>query len=154
MSRVDLMKKIIAALFLIFSTEYLHAQSFYGKVFVLGNISEENKEIFKYTIAQELHDYAQTVSLQLESYIYVFPYQDDQLWNVVSFHVEGDHHHSQLSKIRLSDLPIHSLNQIREIIGLDGSLKYIGWNTYNELPLGQNFLASKTIVYDYLFLHY
>jgi hypothetical protein len=72
----------------------------------------------------------------------------------VSFHVEGDDHHKKLSQLELQGLPLRSLDQIREIIGLDGSLKYIGWNSYSELPPEQIFLASKAIAQNYLFLHF
>tara|TARA_Y100000996_G_C22507909_1_gene637199 strand:- start:770 stop:1225 length:456 start_codon:yes stop_codon:yes gene_type:complete len=151
---MDLMKKIFTALCFVFFTGYSSAQSFQGKVYVLGNMNEENKQIFQDTITQELHDYAQTISFQSESFIYVFPYQDDYLWRVVSFHVKGDQHHSQLSTMKLEGLPLRSLDKIREIIGLDGSLKYIGWSSYTELPSEQIFLASKSIVQDYLLLHF
>jgi hypothetical protein len=37
---------------------------------------------------------------------------------------------------------------------LDGSLKYVGWNSYTELPPEKIFLASKSIAQEYLFHHF
>ena len=53
-----------------------------------------------------------------------------------------------------ADQPLSSLNAIREIIGIDGSLKYLSWNSYSELPPEKIYLASKVIAQDYLFLHF
>jgi|TARA_S200000501_G_scaffold273957_1_gene257582 hypothetical protein len=151
---VDLIKSIFVFLILISVSFQASAQKLQGKVYVLGSVDQELKSLFEQTISQELHSYAQNISLNSHSHIYVFPYRDDQIWRVVSFHVEGDHHHKQLSQLELQGLPLRSLDQVREIIGLDGSLKYIGWNSYSELPPEQIFLASKAIAQNYLFLHF
>ena len=130
------------------------SQNLQGKVYVLGSIDQELKLLFRKTISQELHNYAQNISMDSNSYIYVFPYQDNQNWRVVSFHINGDHHHEKISQLVLQGHPLHSLDQIRNIIGFDGSLKYIGWNYYTELPPEQIFLASKNIAQNYFFLRF
>jgi len=68
--------------------------------------------------------------------------------------VDGNHHQQAINQIQYTDQPLSSLNAIREIIGLDGSLKYLSWNSYSELPPEKIYLASKTIAQDYLFLHF
>ncbi len=146
-------KVFLTLIFMNISLQAL-SQDLQGKVHILGTVDQELKKLFEQTISQELHTYAQNISLNSHSYIYVFPYQDDQIWRVVSFHVEGDHHHKKLLNLHLKGSPLRSLDEVREIIGLDGSLKYIGWNSYTELPPEQIFLASKTIVQNYLFLHF
>ena len=47
-----------------------------------------------------------------------------------------------------------SLDEIRQLVGLDGSLKYIGWSSYDELPPEKVFIASKIIAQDYLYLYF
>ncbi len=149
-----MIKKIYLSLIIISMSWQASSQNLQGKVYVLGSIDQELKLLFEKTITQELHDYAQNISLNSNSHIYVFPYQDNQSWRVVSFHIEGDHHHEEISQLELQGIPLQSLDQIRNIIGLDGSLKYIGWNDYTELPPEQIFLASRVIAQNYFFLHF
>ena len=147
------MRKILF-LFAILSWSSLQAEVPEGQIHILGNIDESTKELFIQTITDELHGFTHHVSLQTESSLYVFPYQLEGVWQVVSFHVDGNHHHQAINQIQYADQPLSSLDAIREIIGLDGSLKYISWNSYRELPPEKIYLASKTIAQDYLFLHF
>ena len=132
----------------------LQAETPQGQIHILGDIDESTKQLFMQTITDELHGFTQHVSLQSESSLYVFPYQHEGVWQVVSFHVDGNHHQPAISQIQYAAQPLSSLDAIREIIGLDGSLKYISWNSYRELRPDKIYLASKTIVQDYLFLHF
>ena len=147
------MKKIFF-LFTILSWSSLQAEAPQGQIHILGDIDESTKKLFMQTITDELHGFTHQVSLQTESSLYVFPYQNEGVWQVVSFHVEGNHHQQAISQIQYVDHPLSSLDAIREIIGLDGSLKYISWNSYRELPPEKIYLASKIIAQDYLYLHF
>jgi hypothetical protein len=147
------MRKILF-LFIVLSCGFLQAETPQGQIHILGDIDESTKQLFMQTITDELHGFTQHVSLQSESSLYVFPYQHEGVWQVVSFHVDGNHHQQAISQIQYADQPLSSLDAIREIIGLDGSLKYISWNSYRELPPEKIYLASKTIAQDYLFLHF
>ena len=150
------MRKIIYILLLIILAKPTLAQSENGRVYILGNLEPELKAIFKDSITSELYSYAQNISLQSQSQIYVFPYLNlnKDSWEVVTLHVEGKDHYAQLSDIDFQDQPLISLDQIREVVGLDGSLKFISWNTYSELPPEKIFLASKAIAQEYLFIHF
>ena len=141
-------------LIVVFLWSPLQAETPQGQIHILGDIDESTKQLFMQTITDELHGFTHQVSLQTESSLYVFPYQNEGIWQVVSFHVDGNHHQQAISQIQYVDQPLSSLDAIREIIGLDGSLKYISWNSYRELPPEKIYLASKTIVQDYLFLHF
>ena len=147
------MRKIFF-LFTILSWSSLQAEAPQGQIHILGDIDEATKKLFMQTITDELHGFTHQVSLQTESSLYVFPYQNEGVWQVVSFHVDGNHHQQAISQIQYVDQPLSSLDAIREIIGLDGSLKYISWNSYSELPPEKIYLASKVIAQDYLFLHF
>jgi len=147
------MRKIFF-LFTILSWSSLQAETLQGQIHILGNIDESTKKLFMQTITDELHGFTHHVSLQSESSLYVFPYQHEGIWQVVSFHVDGNHHQQSISQIQYEDQPLSSLDAIREIIGLDGSLKYISWNSYKELPPEKIYLASKIIAQDYLYLHF
>lgn len=147
------MRKILF-LFVILSWSSLQAEVPEGQIHILGDIDESTKKLFMQTITDELHGFTHQVSLQTESSLYVFPYQLEGVWQVVSFHVDGNHHQQAISQIQYIDQPLSSLDAIREIIGLDGSLKYISWNSYSELPPEKIYLASKIIAQDYLFLHF
>lgn len=147
------MRKILF-LFAILSWSSLQAEVPEGQIHILGNIDESTKKLFMQTINDELHGFTHHVSLQSESSLYVFPYQHEGVWQVVSFHVDGNHHHQAINQIQYADQPLSSLDAIREIIGLDGSLKYISWNSYSELPPEKIYLASKIIAQDYLYLHF
>ena len=147
------MRKILF-LFVILSWSSLQAEVPEGQIHILGNIDESTKELFIQTITDELHGFTHHVGLQTESSLYVFPYQHEGVWQVVSFHVDGNHHQQAINQIQYADQPLSSLNAIREIIGLDGSLKYLSWNSYSELPPEKIYLASKVIAQDYLFLHF
>jgi hypothetical protein len=147
------MRKILF-LFIVLSCGFLQAETPQGQIHILGDIDESTKQLFIQTITDELHGFTHHVSLQSESSLYVFPYQHEGVWQVVSFHVDGNHHQQAISQIQYADQPLSSLDAIREIIGLDGSLKYISWNSYRELPPEKIYLASKTIAQDYLFLHF
>ena len=150
---MDIIKKIIF-IFVFLNINYqAWAQDIKNKIYVLGNIDQELKSLFEKTISNEIHDYARNISLVTNSQIYIFPYQYQKVWKVVSFHVGGDHHHKKIIQLVLQGSPLQSLDQIREIIGIDGSLKYIGWNSYTELPPEQILLASKVIAQNYIFLH-
>ena len=147
------MRKILF-LFIVLSCGFLQAETPQGQIHILGDIDESTKQLFMQTITDELHGFTHQVSLQTESSLYVFPYQNEGIWQVVSFHVDGNHHQQAINQIQYTDQPLCSLNAIREIIGLDGSLKYLSWNSYSELPLEKIYLASKVIAQDYLFLHF
>ena len=147
------MRKILF-LFVLLSWNSLQAEVPQGQIHILGDINEPTKQLFMQTITDELHGFTHKVSLQTESSLYVFPYQHEGVWQVVSFHVDGNHHQEAINQIQYADQPLSSLNTIREIIGLDGSLKYLSWNSYSELPLEKIYLASKIIAQDYLFLHF
>ena len=147
------MRKILF-LFAILSWSSLQAETPQSQIHILGDIDESTKKLFMQTITDELHGFTHQVSLQTESSLYVFPYQHEGVWQVVSFHVDGNHHQQAISQIQYVDQPLSSLDAIREIIGLDGSLKYISWNSYKELPPEKIYLASKVIAQNYLFLHF
>ena len=59
------------------------AQKLQGKVYVLGSVDQELKSLFEQTISQELHSYAQNISFNSHSHIYVCPYRDDQIWRSI-----------------------------------------------------------------------
>ena len=84
------MRKIICILLLIILAKPTLAQSENGRVYILGNLEPELKEIFKDSITSELYSYAQNISLQSQSQIYVFPYLNlnKDSWEVVTLHVE------------------------------------------------------------------
>ena len=147
------MRKIFFS-FIVLTCGLLQAETPQGQIHILGNIDESTKQLFMQTITDELHGFTHQVSLQSESSLYVFPYQHEGIWQVVSFHVDGNHHQQAINQIQYASQPLSSLDAIREIIGLDGSLKYISWNSYIELPPEKIYLASKTIAQDYLFLHF
>ena len=147
------MRKILF-LFVLLSWNSLQAEVPQGQIHILGDIDEPTKQLFMQTITDELHGFTHKVSLQSESSLYVFPYQHEGVWQVVSFHVDGNHHQQAINQIQYADQPLSSLDAIREIIGLDGSLKYLSWNSYSELPPEKIYLASKVIAQDYLFLHF
>ena len=147
------MRKILF-LIVVFLWSPLQAETPQGQIHILGDIDESTKKLFMQTITDELHGFTHQVSLQTESSLYVFPYQHEGVWQVVSFHVDGNHHQPAINQIQYADHPLSSLGAIREIIGLDGSLKYISWNSYKELPPEKIYLASKIIAQDYLFLHF
>ena len=147
------MRKIIFLFFLLLCGP-LQAETPQGQIHILGDIDESTKQLFIQTITDELHGFTHHVSLQSESSLYVFPYQHEGVWQVVSFHVDGNHHQQAINQIQYANQPLSSLDAIREIIGLDGSLKYLSWNSYSELPPEKIYLASKTIAQDYLFLHF
>ena len=147
------MKKILF-LFVLLSWNSLQAEVPQGQIHILGVLDESTKQLFTQTITDELHGFTHKISLQSESSLYVFPYQHEGIWQVVSFHVDGNHHQQAINQIQYADQPLSSLNTIREIIGLDGSLKYLSWNSYSELPPEKIYLASKIITQDYLFLHF
>ena len=96
------------------------------------------------------HEFAHSVNFQPESNLYTFPYKSEGVWQVVSFLVQGDHHQSALFDLALMGDPLKSLNSIREIIGYDGSLKYISWKSYNQLPSEKIYLASGNIAQNNL----
>ena len=147
------MRKVLL-LFVLLSWSSLQAEVPQGQIHILGDIDEPTKQLFMQTITDELHGFTHKVSLQSESSLYVFPYQHEGIWQVVSFHIDGNHHQQAINQIQYADQPLSSLNKIREIIGLDGSLKYLSWNSYSELPSEKIYLASKIIAQDYLFLHF
>ena len=130
------------------------AQTLGSSIVVLGNINEEHKKLFAQTIADEIHQYAQTISAHTPSYIYVYPYQVNEEWKVISLHVEGLHHYEKIIGLDLSHTPLFNLDKIRSVVGLDQSLKYISWNNYTNLPPEKILLASKAIAQDYLFLYF
>ena len=148
------MRKIFYTLLFACLAQSSLSDSLTGKIYILGNIEDDKKIIFHQAISNQIHGYAQHISLSSNSHIYVYPYQHNQSWEVVTFHVVGEHHHEHLSQVVLNEEPFKSLDQIRAVIGLDGSLKYVSWNSYAELPLDQIFLASKSIAQEYLFHHF
>ena len=44
-------------------------------IFVLGSLDNDIKQLFKETIDDQIHGYAQTISVGSQSNIYVFPYR-------------------------------------------------------------------------------
>ena len=126
------MRKILFLIVLLFWSP-LQAETPQGQIHILGDIDESTKQLFIQTITDELHGFTKHVSLQSESSLYVFPYQHEGVWQVVSFHVEGNHHQQAINQIQYTDQPLSSLNAIREIIGLDGSLKYLSSVSYTHL---------------------
>ena len=147
------MRKILF-LFVLLSWNSLQAEVPQGQIHILGDLDESTKQLFMQTITDELHGFTHKVSLKSESSLYVFPYKHEGIWQVVSFHVDGNHHQQAINQIQYADQPLSLLNEIRDIIGLDGSLKYLSWNSYSELPPEKIYLASKVIAQDYLFLHF
>ena len=154
MPGVDVVRKIFYTLLFACLAQSSLSDTLTGKIYILGNIDDDKKIIFHQAISNQIHGYAQHISLSSNSHIYVYPYQHNQSWEVVTFHVVGEHHHEHLSQVVLNEEPLKSLDQIRAVIGLDGSLKYVSWNSYAELPLDQIFLASKSIAQEYLFHHF
>ena len=73
---------------------------------------------------------------------------------MVSLHVEGNEKHTDILGLTFEGPPLRSLDEIRQLVGLDGSLKYIGWSSYDELPPEKVFIASKIIAQDYLYLYF
>ena len=145
---------VLCALLLCLKYFSATAQTPGSSIVVLGNINEEQKKLFSQTIADEIHQYAQTISTHNPSHIYVYPYQGTDEWTVISLHVEGLHHHEKIMGLNLNHTPLGNLDEIRSIVGLDQSLKYISWNSYSSLPTEKILLASKAIAQDYLFLHF
>mgnify|MGYP007000210229 len=92
-------------------------------IFVLGSIDNDLKQLFKETIDDQIHSYAQTISVGSQSNIYVFPYRSQDQWQVVSLHVEGNEKHTDLLGLTFEGPPLRSLDEIRQLVGLDGSLK-------------------------------
>ena len=112
------MRKILF-LFFVFLWSPLQAETPQGQIHILGDIDESTKQLFIQTITDELHGFTHHVSLQSESSLYVFPYQHEGVWQVVSFHVDGNHHQQAINQIQYTDQPLSSLDAIREIIGLE-----------------------------------
>ena len=139
-------KLLFVVMFLTFSLQ-IKAEINHSTIFVLGSLDKE-------TIYDQIHNYAQTISIETQSNIYVFPYQNQNQWQVVSLHVQGNENHSYLLDLSLEGHPLRSLDEIRQLVGLDGSLKYIGWSSYDELPPEKVFIASKIIAQDYLYLYF
>ena len=149
------MIKKLLCLFLFMSWSLsIKAENVSTAIFVLGSLDNEIKQLFKETINDQIHSHAQTISLGPQSNIYVFPYRSQDQWQVVSLHVEGNENHTDLLSLSFDGPPLRSLDEIRQLVGLDGSLKYIGWSSYDELPPEKIFIASKIIAQDYLYLYF
>ncbi len=149
-----MIKKLFCVIVLLTWSLPIKAEINQASIFVLGSLDKETKQLFRETIYNQIHNYAQTISTETQSKIYVFPYQNQNQWQVVSFHVQGNENHSYLLDLSLEGHPIQSLDEIRQLVGLDGSLKYIGWSSYDELPPEKVFIASKIIAQDYLYLYF
>ena len=145
---------LLCALLLCLKYFNASAQPQGASIIILGNINDEQKQLFSQTIADEIHQYAQTISTHEPSHIYVYPYQVQEVWTVITLHVEGFQHQEKIISLDLNNRPLNNLDEIRAVVGLDRSLKYISWNSYNSLPPEKILLASKAIAQDYLFLHF
>jgi hypothetical protein len=128
----------------------VYTQDIPGKIHVLGSFESDIRDLIINTINDQHHEFAHSVNFQPESNLYTFPYKSEGVWHVVSFLVQGDHHQSALFDLALTGDPLKSLNSIREIIGYDGSLKYISWKSYNQLPSEKIYLASGNIAQNNL----
>ena len=149
-----MIKKLSCVFMLLTFSLQIKAEINQSTIFVLGSLDKETKQLFRETIYDQIHNYAQTISIETQSNIYVFPYQNQNEWQVVSLHVQGNENHSYLLDLSLEGHPLRSLDEIRQLVGLDGSLKYIGWSSYDELPPEKVFIASKIIAQDYLYLYF
>ena len=149
-----MIKKLLCVIVLLTWSLPIKSEINQATIFVLGNLDKETKQLFRETIYNQIHNYAQTISIEPQSNIYVFPYQNQNQWQVVSLHVQGNEKHSYLLDLSLEGHPLRSLDEIRQLVGLDGSLKYIGWSSYDELPPEKVFIASKIIAQDYLYLYF
>ena len=149
-----MIKKLLCVVMFLTWSLQIKAEINQSTIFVLGSLDKETKQLFKETIYDQIHNYAQTISIETQSNIYVFPYQNQNQWQVVSLHVQGNENHSYLLDLSLEGHPLRSLDEIRQLVGLDGSLKYIGWSSYDELPPEKVFIASKIIAQDYLYLYF
>ena len=149
-----MIKKLLCVIVLLTWSLPIKSEINQATIFVLGNLDKETKQLFRETIYNQIHNYAQTISIEPQSNIYVFPYQNQNQWQVVSLHVQGNENHSYLLDLSLDGHPLRSLDEIRQLVGLDGSLKYIGWSSYDELPPEKVFIASKIIARDYLYLYF
>ena len=149
-----MIKKLLCIIVLLIWSLPIKAEINQATIFVLGSLDKETKQLFKETIYNQIHNYAQTISIETQSNIYVFPYQNQNQWQVVSLHVQGNENHSYLLDLSLEGHHIQSIDEIRQLVGLDGSLKYIGWSSYDELPPEKVFIASKIIAQDYLYLYF
>ena len=147
-----MIKKLLCVILLLTWSLPIKAEINQATIFVLGSLDKETRQLFRETIYDQIHNYAQTISTETQSNIYVFPYQNQ--WQVVSLHVQGNENHSYLLDLSLEGHPLRSLDEIRQLVGLDGSLKYIGWSSYDELPPEKVFIASKIIAQDYLYLYF
>ena len=137
-------------LILLLICKNVYTQDIPGKIHVLGSFESDTRDLIINTINDQHHEFAHSVNFQPESNIYTFPYKSEGVWQVVSFLVQGDHHQSALFDLALTGDPLKSLNSIREIIGYDGSLKYISWKSYNQLPSEKIYLASGNIAQNNL----
>ena len=111
------MRKILFLIVVIFWSP-LRAETPQGQIHILGDIDESTKQLFIQTITDELHGFTHHFSLQSESSLYVFPYQHEGVWQVVSFHVDGNHHQQAINQIQYTDQPLSSLNAIRRLLVL------------------------------------
>lgn len=137
-------------LILLLICKNVYTQDIPGKIHVLGSFESDTRDLIINTINDQHHEFAHSVNFQPESNLYTFPYKSEGVWQVVSFLVQGDHHQSALFDLALTGDPLKSLNSIREIIGYDGSLKYISWKSYNQLPSEKIYLASGNIAQNNL----
>ena len=137
-------------LILLLICKNVYTQDIPGKIHVLGSFESDTRDLIINTINDQHHEFAHSVNFQPESNLYIFPYKSEGVWQVVSFLVQGDHHQSALFDLALMGDPLKSLNSIREIIGYDGSLKYISWKSYNQLPPEKIYLASGNIAQNNL----
>ena len=137
-------------LILLLICKNVYTQDIPGKIHVLGSFESDTRDLIINTINDQHHEFAHSVNFQPESNLYIFPYKSEGVWQVVSFLVQGDHHQSALFDLALTGDPLKSLNSIREIIGYDGSLKYISWKSYNQLPSEKIYLASGNIAQNNL----
>ena len=138
-------------LILLLICKNVYTQDIPGKIHVLGSFESDIRDLIINTINDQHHEFAHSVNFQPESNLYTFPYKSEGVWHVVSFLVQGDHHQSALFDLALTGDPLKSLNSIREIIGYDGSLKYISWKSYNQLPSEKIYLASGNIAQNHLY---
>ena len=141
---------------LLFLLKYVpvSAQAPSSSIVILGNLSAEQKSLFAQTIQDEIHAHAHSISTQNPSYIYVYPYELQMGWQVISLHVQGSHHHEKILSLNLERAPLENLNDVRSVVGLDQSLKFIGWSTYADLPREKILIASKIIAQDHLYLSF
>ena len=66
-----MIKKLLFVVMFLTSSLQIKAEINQSRIFVLGSLDKETKQLFKETIYDQIHNYAQTISIETQSYIYV-----------------------------------------------------------------------------------